>query len=287
MKTAYYAYAILLLMTTNACTCRTIEAGYMGVKVDLYGSDKGVDGEEVGPGRYWVGINERLYEFPVHEQNYVWTKDPQEGSPNDESFTFQTSEGLSVNADAGIKFTIERGKVDTIFQKYRKGVDELVDVVLRAQVRDAFNTYASQMPVEAVYGKGKMELLKKVQQRVQDAFTGSGIVVQNVFLIGDFRLPSEVRTALSAKVAATQRAQQRENELREAEAQAAKRVAEAKGQAEATLTQARATAEANRILARSLTPQLVEYERIKRWDGKLPQVSGGATPFINLDQASR
>lgn len=276
--------AILVAMTASGCACETIEAGYMGVKVDLYGSDKGVDGEEVGPGRYWVGLNERLYEFPVHEQNYVWTKDPQEGSPNDESFTFQTSEGLSVNADAGIQFTIERGKVDKIFQKYRKGVEEIVDIVLRAQVRDAFNAFASQMPVEAVYGKGKMELLAKVEQRVQESFAGSGIDVKNVFLIGDFRLPREVRAALSAKVAATQRAQQRENELREAEAQAAKRVAEAQGEAKATLTKARATAEANLILSRSLTDRLVAYERIKKWDGKLPQVSGAATPFINMDR---
>lgn len=35
-------------------------------------------------------------------------------------------------------------------------------------------------------------------------------------------------------------------------------------------------------IAASITPTLVEYERIKKLDGKLPQVQGGATPFVNL-----
>jgi hypothetical protein len=33
----------------------------------------------------------------------------------------------------------------------------------------------------------------------------------------------------------------------------------------------------------------IENERaaIAKWDGKLPQVSGGATPFINLEHAAK
>src|SRR2546430_2010227 len=41
-------------------------------------------------------------------------------------------------------------------------------------------------------------------------------------------------------------------------------------------------AKANEILAHSLTPILVSYKSIERWNGILPQVSGGAVPFIEL-----
>lgn len=62
----------------------------------------------------------------------------------------------------------------------------------------------------------------------------------------------------------------------QAEGQSAAAAAQAKGEAEAVLTRAKAQAEANRILAKSITRELVEYEKIKAWDGKLPQFSAGA-----------
>jgi regulator of protease activity HflC (stomatin/prohibitin superfamily) len=254
----------------------------MGIKVDLYGDEKGVNGEEVGPGRYWVGIGERLYEFPTFQQNYVWTADQREGSPNNESFTFQTKEGLPVNADIGISYTIEKDKVSNVFQKYRRGVAEITDTFLRAHVRDAFNEYAASMPVEGVYGEQKMELLGSVEKRVIEEVAPIGINVHKIFLIGEFRLPKSVTQALEAKIAVTQKAQQRENELREAEAEAKKAIAKAQGEAQSKLVKAEAQAKANLILAKSLTRELVEYERIKKWDGKLPQFQGGGQPFVQF-----
>lgn len=45
---------------------------------------------------------------------------------------------------------------------------------------------------------------------------------------------------------------------------------------------AEAQARANKILAASITKDLVNYEKIKKWDGKLPHVSGNNTPIVNL-----
>ena len=88
----------------------------MGVKVYLLGGDKGIDQEILGVGRYWIGWNEELYLFPTFQQNYVWTKDKTEGSPTDESITFQTKEGLSINTDVGISLSVERDILALLFQ---------------------------------------------------------------------------------------------------------------------------------------------------------------------------
>ncbi len=45
---------------------------------------------------------------------------------------------------------------------------------------------------------------------------------------------------------------------------------------------AEAEARANAVRQQSITPALLELEKIKKWDGKLPQVTGGATPYVNL-----
>ncbi|WP_219622928.1 SPFH domain-containing protein, partial [Vibrio parahaemolyticus] len=123
--------------------CSKITAGHVGIKVNLLGGDKGVQAEEVGVGRYWVGVNEELYSFPTFSQNYVWTASETEGSENDESISFQTIEGLAVNADVGITYRIDPTKVSKIFEKYRRGVDEITDVYLRNMVRDALVEKAS------------------------------------------------------------------------------------------------------------------------------------------------
>ena len=267
-------FAVLALSFT---ACSKVPAGNVGVKVYLLGDSKGVDNEVLGVGRYWIGMNEELYLFPTFKQNYVWTQDKTEGSPNDESITFQTSEGLSVSADIGITYSVDPEKVQTIFQKYRKGIDEITDVFLRNKVRDTFNMIASNFDVESVYGKGKTELLEQVNEKVYNDLKEEGIIIERIYLIGELRLPDSVVTALNAKVESTQRAQQRENELREAEAQAKKQIAEAEGEAESTLVKARAQAESNRLLNASLTSNLIEYEKVKKWDGVLPKANSGST----------
>ena len=42
-------------------------------------------------------------------------------------------------------------------------------------------------------------------------------------------------------------------------------------------------AKANKKLADSLTPALVQYQAIQKWDGALPRLNGGgAVPFIDV-----
>ena len=58
---------------------------------------------------------------------------------------------------------------------------------------------------------------------------------------------------------------------------------QAEGEAQATLTKAKAQAQANELLARSVTPPLIQYEQLQRWDGRLPMFLGAAgTPLLDL-----
>ena len=264
-------------------SCSKVPAGNVGVKIYLLGKDKGVDHEVLGVGRYFIGWNEDLYIFPTYQQTKVFTAEDTEDSPNDESFTFQTAEGLSCNIDVGVTFSIDNTKISKLFQKYRKGVDEIKSVVVKNAIRDALNTIASNMPVESVYGSGKSEMFLKVESSVRESLKGNGILIEKVYLIGSIRLPKNVVAALNSKIEATQRAQQRENELREAEAEAKKQIAEAEGKAKSMIAIAEAEAKANSLKLKTLTSELIQYEVTQRWDGKLPQMMGGSVPFIKLN----
>lgn len=273
-----------------------VPAGNVGIKVFLLGGSKGVDTQELSPGRYWIGFNEELYLFPTFQQNYTWTKEPIDenndgyiiGSEGiDESITFQTVEGLSVGSDVGISYSVDPTKVAVLFQTYRKGIEEITDGYLRNMVRDALVTASSTRPIESVYGRGKADLIQEVEKRVRTQVAPFGILVQRLYWAGDFRLPPTVTASINAKIQATQMAQQRQNEVAQANAEADKMIASARGEAESKLTNARAEAEAIQIKGKALAenPKLIDWKALEVWDGKLPVYSmGGATPLIQLPQ---
>ena len=276
--------AALALLAGSVAACSTVPAGHVGVKVYLLGGSKGVDSEELGVGRYWIGMNEQLYIFPTYMQNYTWTKEPDSTGTEDESISFQTVEGMTANADVGISYQLDPTKINKIFQTYRRGVDEITDTFLRNMVRDALVKQASTKPIEYIYGAGKAELLAAVQADVQRQTTDIGIKIDKIYWIGEIRLPETVIASINAKNAATQMAQQRQNEVAQARAEAEKKVAEARGEADSILLKAKAQAEANRELSSSITTDLVQYRALEKWDGVLPRMTGSAAvPFINVD----
>lgn len=270
----------VLLLGIMLGACSKVPAGNVGVVVNLYGSEKGVSEREVGVGKYWLGWNEELFIFPTFSQNDTWQK----GKDKDESITFQTGkDGMALNADFGITFHVDPGKVAKLFQTYRKGVDEISDIYLRNLVRDSVNERAADLTADDAYGRKKNDLLDAVESDVRKAVADKGIVIDKVYLVGEIRLPPQVRAALDLKNAAFQQTLQREQEVAKAKAEADIAIAQARGVSESILINAKAQADANRIIAQSLTPELVRYRSIDKWDGQLPKLTGGGVvPFIDV-----
>lgn len=250
-----------------------IRPGYVGVVVDLFGDKKGVETKELHVGMHWIAPWKSIYQFPIFEQNTTW-----EGER--EGFNFQTSEGMAVSADVGITYHLRSESIPLIFQKYRRGMDEITNTFIRNYIRDSINKFASRIKIEDLYGSSKEGFFADVEQAVRKELSPIGIDLSRIYLIGRFHFPANVITSLNSKIEATQRAEQRENELREAEAEAKKKIAEAEGRARCVLVQAEAESRANKILAESVTSTLIQWQTVQKWDGKLPQVTSGENFII-------
>ena len=72
--------------------------------------------------------------------------------------------------------------------------------------------------------------------------------------------------------------------LERARANAEAKLINAKASSEAAIINAKGQAEANRLLTQSLTPMILEYAKVNRWNGKLPttSVGGGSNTIIGL-----
>lgn len=268
--------AAIVVAAASLTACSKVPTGHVGVKVFLLGGDKGVDSVELGTGRYWIGINEELHLFPTFTQNHTWS--------GAERLSFQTKEGLVASADIGISYFVRPDKVTTVFQKYRKGIDEITSIFIRNMVRDALVKQASVLSIDAVYGEGKAALIEAVQAEVARQTEPIGIVVEKIYWVGDLGLPPSVVESINLKIQATQITAQRQNEIAQSKAEAEKRREQAKGEADAVLALATAEADAIRLKGEALreNPAVIDFEKIAKWNGTLPQVTGGATPFISL-----
>lgn len=292
-----YSLLVVLVLALLLCSCGAtkVDQGYEAAKINTLGSGKG-EIEVVGQGwHFFNSFKFDLIKNPIFAQEYVWTKNPEEGSRNDESITFQSANSLAFTADVGISFSIVEGASGLLYKKYHKSIKALVDTNLRNSVRDAFNRLASERDAETIYGKGKADFIAAVHADVQKFWEGY-LTIHKIYLIGKLEPPTQVKLAIAKKIEATQKAQQRRNEVAEAEAAADKQIAEAKGKAESRKLaadanayeierNAEAKAKAIKLVNKQLekSPLYIEFIKAQNWDGKLPTyMMGQSVPMINL-----
>lgn len=89
-----------------------------------------------------------------------------------------------------------------------------------------------------------------------------------------------------AYINAIEEKQVAQQKLLKAETEKQTIITNAEAEAEALKIKAQAEAEANAILSASITKELVEYNKIEKWDGSLPQVTGGSTIVDLTDEDS-
>jgi len=287
-RNSLHKIALASVAALGLVACERIDPGHVGIKVNLYGDDRGVEQREVlSPGTYWMGWSYRMYEFPTFEQNRIFTKQDNKDSPGDESIYFQSIEGMQLSVDVGLQYQVERAKVPVLFERYRRGIDEISTIYLRNMIRDSIVSNASKMTVEDIIGRKKTELVQKVEDDIRRLGAETGINIRNISFISEIRVPQEVTVAINAKLRAGQIALQRETEVQEAKAAAQKVIEAAKGEVESTRMRAEADATALNIRGEALrkNPEIVQLEAINKWNGVLPTFMGtSAIPFMALPQ---
>jgi len=262
--------------------CTKIPAGYTGIKVKQFGTGKGVQDVALVTGR--VFYNPFAYDvikFPNYIQNVVWTADKREGSNNDESIGVEAKGGLGMRLNVGMTYKITSSKVPALYVKYRKLPKQLSDTYLRTKVRNIYTDIIGTYTIE-YFIDNKPAINEEVKSRLKRELESDGFEIDTLSFIGSPIYPNSVKESIESKIKATQIALQTEREKQTAIAEAQKKIETARGEAKSITIRANAQAAANKKIASSITKTLIEYERIKKWDGALPKVTGQATPFIDL-----
>ncbi len=124
------------------------------------------------------------------------------------------------------------------------------------------------------------EIRASAKQKLGDNLSRYGIIVDDIY-ISDIAFSTDYQAAIEKKQTAQQAVETERQILEQKRVQADQAFAQAEGQARAAVETAKGEADANRAKAESITPQLIEYLRWTRWDGRLPMFQGG-TPLVSV-----
>ena len=260
MKKILVVLGLFLIITAIFGSCENIDSGNIGIKVNKFGTGRGVSGVTECAGTvFYNPFTTTIYEFPINIRHKEYVE---EGS-----FVVNSKDGSEFHVSPIVNYRINPDKATQIFAKYRKDLDGIENGFLKTAVTEAFrivtNSYTADQLIssrEAFDSKVKAVLRKQLEPEgfILDQFTTN------------LEYPASFKNAINAKNNAVQKALMAENRVKQAEAEAKIKVATAEGDAQSTLTRARAEAEANKLKQATLTPLLIQQQWIEAWKGDVP-----------------
>ena len=273
IKGLIFTFMVMISMMFTSCGYERIDAGYEGIKVNLYGDDKGVDDITLVTGAVWYNpITTAVYEYPTFVQTVDYAP-----------FSINAKDGSSFTVDPTISLKIVDGKSAEVFKKYRKeDITEVINTTLYNYVRNAFRIQLNNYTTDELVSK-REEFERAIEERLSKELLAENFKLEQ--MTSGLQYPQTLVNAIDAKNAAVQEAQKAQNEVLKIKAEAEKKIAAANGEAKALKIKGDAEAEYNRKIAASLSPLIVQQMMLDKWDGKLPVY--GTMPTLFKDIAGK
>lgn len=175
-----------------------------------------------------------------------------------------------VHTDIVVNYRLDGAKVAHIYKDFGFDVD---NKVLLPAINESFKAVTAHYDSEELITK-RDQVSSAIKTELQEKVGKYGITVNEISLV-NFGFSNEYQNAIEQKVIATQSKLKAEQDLQRIKVEAQQAIAKAQGEAEAI-----------RISAQAIQNQggdaYVRLKAVEKWDGKLPNVNSGVTPFINV-----
>jgi len=222
-----------------------VPAGHAGVKV-LFGK---VDPDVLSSGLHFINPFAQLVEMEVRTRSYTMSSIHDEGrQKGDDSMAVISSDGLTVRLDSTVLYSLQQARCPEIYSTIGPDVE---DRIVRPEIRTAMRESAAFLSATELYSSKRTAFVDQVTKTLVPAFAKRGILLEQV-LMRNVILPDQITKAINDKIAADQEAQKMTFVLQKEKQEAERKRIEAEGQAKA-----------QQIVSQSLTPQILEYQRIQ------------------------
>lgn len=182
-----------------------------------------------------------------------------------------------VHAKIALNFHLIPGRVAETYQSIGD-LESVGDRIIIPSVQEAVKATTAKYTAEELISK-RPEVRDQISQFLRDRLLRHGIAIDE-FSIVNFRFSDSFNTAIEGKTTADQLKLKAERDLERIKVEAEQKIASAKAEAESL-----------RLQKQEITPDLLKLREIEnqrlaldKWDGHLPQVTGGSIPLINIKQ---
>lgn len=271
-------------VTLLSCAVKFVPSGYVGIRTH-HGQ---ISDKPVNQGQNWY--------VPFVEQIHLVNCKQQEKDFKELQIWSETSERTEVYCQyVVVDYQINAEDAAWIWQNVEEWDNNLVK---QTSVESGIKAATKQFNDTDVTDRSKIEGAAKeaVQSALNEKY-GKQIVNVVSITIGNINFSDAYNAAIEKKAqaklaaeaeeytnkVATQKAEaEAEQKKIQAQAEAESKKIKAEGDAEAIRIKADAEAEANKKIADSLTSELIEKEKIEKWNGVLPAVSGSGSTIIDF-----
>lgn len=255
--------AFLILLALNCLVF--VEVGENGVVSS--GLTGNIREKTLDPGLHMKWPWEQVTKYPVITRTTSLVESD-EDEKKEANLKVQTADGRSIEMKVAYTYRIDPGRLTLFYQKVGgQKIEQWEQQELGIQVKSAVQEAASRYNAVDIFSNKSDQVRKTARQHLSSILYKDGIVLENIVLT-DIRVDDEVKKILQK----TYEMQLQLEHLKQMEAikqqEAINRQLEAESKKKEMLIKAEAQAEANRILQKSLNWYILEYEKIKKWDGK-------------------
>jgi len=185
----------------------------------------------------------------------------------------------TVKAIIAVNYRLNPEMVHKLYEDLRLSYKE---IIVEPAIAESLKSVTAQFTAEELISK-RSEVSSKVKEALGKKLSNYYMIL-NEINITEFKFSDEFNAAIEQKQIAEQQALKANLDLQRIRIEAQQLIEQAKAQAEAL-----------KIQKDVVTPELVELrkveaqlEAIKKWDGKLPSVTGsGAVPFIDINELTK
>lgn len=236
-----------------------VKAGNVGVMYD----SQGVRAQTLSQGWHWMGPLPHVKQFPVSQQQIVFSDDPGDynGKDHPDWHIDAPANGGMVGINLTVNYNFLPDKVVDLYKRFN-GMDG--EAIVESRVQNSIVTYVKevtpQFTVMDLYSEKKAQVNQAITEHLNRKLTEEyGIHVAGALII-DVELDSGLQDKIRAKEQAKQDAEIAELDKQTTLAQAETDKVKADTAAQVQLIEARAQAEANRVIAQSITPELIQLK---------------------------
>lgn len=241
-----------------------IPVGYAGVQDSMNG---GVKDEILTQGWHIISPTVKAKTFTISNEQLILTKDEREGSEQDDSFRVATSDDASIAISFQMSYRFVPEKLVETYKKF-KGMDgdDIVNNRVRTVVKSKTNEVTTDYSLMDIYSGNRKEINDKLTDYLNNELYNSyGIEVLDASII-DSHPDKQLRESINSRITAQQNKAKAKAEQETIKVEADTALIKAQNEADVLVTEAEAEAEANRIIAESITDELI---RMKEAEARL------------------